>query len=95
MKKFIKIILGILYWLGQLTLGILMTTIGLITALVCALFIENTKFHRNGFSFIIEVGDDWGGVSLGPVALCGHYYGYSFYDEVRTHEFGHSLQNIC
>ena len=92
-----KIILGILYWIGQLTWGIIMSLIGLITALICIIFLKG-KVHRNGFTFIVEVGGNWGGINLGCVSLCGGYTtvcpNENWFQHTRRHEFGHSLQNL-
>lgn len=93
MKKSKKIILGILYWIVQLTWGALMTVIGLVVTLFCMIFLKG-KPHRNGFSYIVEVGGNWGGLELGAFAICGHYYGGSYWNSIRSHEFGHSLQNL-
>lgn len=104
MKKGIKIILGVLYWIVSLTWGGLMTIVGLLIALWCLLFVKGATLHKNGFSFIIEFGGDWGGLSLGPVSFCGGYSGNAKYDSphispnffkhIRRHEFGHSIQNL-
>ena len=91
-----KVLFGIFYWLGQLTWGILMTLIGLIASVICLVFIKGSKAHRNGYSFIIEVGGNWGGVSLGAISLCGHYSetDIDWFEHTRKHEAGHSLQNL-
>lgn len=92
-----KILLGILYWIGQLTWGIVMSLIGLITALICIIFLKG-KVHKNGFTFIVEVGGNWGGLNLGCVSLCGGYTTVcpdeNWFQHTRRHEFGHSLQNL-
>ena len=92
-----KVIFGILYWLGQLTWGLLMTLIGLFAAVFCLAFLKG-KPHKNGYSFIIEVGGNWGGVNLGAVSLCGGYttkcIDYGWFEAARRHEAGHSLQNL-
>lgn len=92
-----KVLLSILYWIGQLTWGIIMSLIGLITALICIIFLKG-KVHRNGFTFIVEVGGNWGGLNLGCVSLCGGYTTVcpdeNWFQHTRRHEFGHSLQNL-
>ena len=92
-----KILLGILYWIGQLTWGIVMSVIGLITTLICLIFLK-CKVHRNGFTFIVEFGGNWGGINLGCVSLCGGYTTIcpddNWFQHTRRHEFGHSLQNL-
>ena len=92
-----KVFLSILYWIGQLTWGIIMSLIGLITALICIVFLKG-KVHKNGFTIIIEVGGNWGGVNLGCISLCGGYTTVcpdeNWFQHTRRHEFGHSLQNL-
>ena len=90
-----KVLLGIVYWICQLTWGILMNIIGAFATLFCLAFLKG-KIHKNGYGFITEVGGNWGGVSLGAFALCGKYSDVypDFYQEVRKHEFGHSIQNM-
>lgn len=95
MKK--KILFGILYWVAQCTWGILMTSIGLIVTGFCILFLRG-KVHRNGYSYIVEIGGDWGGLEFGAFSLCGGYTtscpDEEWFYHTRCHEFGHSLQNI-
>ena len=95
-----KVILGIVYWIIQLTWGSLMTLAGVFVTLFCLIFLKG-KIHKNGYGFITEVGGNWGGVSLGAFALCGPYgqeksefYDFFWYQETRMHEFGHSVQNM-
>ena len=89
--------LGILYWIGQLTWGFIMSFIGLVAALICIIFLKG-KIHKNGYTIIIEVGGNWGGVSLGCISLCGGYtttcLNEDWFEHTRRHEFGHSLQNL-
>lgn len=94
-KKWFKNLCGIFYWIISLTWGGLTTIPGLIITAFCIVFLHG-KPHRNGWSYIVEVGGNWGGLELGAVSLCGTYYGRPFFDEVRYHEFGHSLfpQNL-
>lgn len=73
-----------------------MTTIpGLIITAFCILFLKG-KAHRNGFSYIVEVGGNWGGLELGAVAICGNYSetNKEGFDHIRSHEFGHSIQQL-
>ena len=74
-----------------------MSLIGLITALICIIFLKG-KVHKNGFTVIIEVGGNWGGVNLGCISLCGGYTTVcpdeNWFQHTRRHEFGHSLQNL-
>lgn len=100
MKKLQKISLGILYWIWQLTWGALLTIPGLLITAFCIVFLKG-KPHRNGFSYIVEIGGNWGGLELGAVALCGSYntkggpcYSPSAFEDTRRHEFGHTLQQL-
>lgn len=74
-----------------------MSLIGLIAAFISIVFL-NGKIHKNGFTIIIEVGGNWGGINLGCVSLCGGYttkcIDLDWFEHTRRHEFGHSLQNI-
>ena len=74
-----------------------MSFIGLITTLICIIFLKG-KVHKNGYTIIIEVGGNWGGISLGCISLCGGYTttcpDEEWFQHVRRHEFGHSLQNL-
>lgn len=95
-----KVLLGIAYWIVQLTWGILMNIIGLFATLFCLAFLKG-KTHKNGYGLITEVKGNWGGVSLGAFALCGSYnqvdgpcYDPYWYEHTRCHEFGHSIQNM-
>ena len=89
--------LSILYWIGQLTWGFIMSFIGLVVALICIIFLKG-KIHKNGYTIIIEVGGNWGGVNLGCISLCGGYTTVcpdeNWFQHTRRHEFGHSLQNL-
>lgn len=101
-----KILFSIMFWLISLTWGIIMTSIGLVVTLglnlikfagVQAGYDLNIKTHRNGCSFITEVGGNWGGIELGAVALCGNYAETSpqWFEHTRKHEFGHALQHLA
>lgn len=88
MKKF-------LYWLVQLTWGGLLTIPGLLITGFCILFLKGTP-HKNGYSYIVEIGGNWGGLEIGAVALCGRYSENdpAWYEHTRRHEFGHSIQQL-
>ena len=92
-----KILQAILYWILQLTWGLLMTFIGAIVVLFCIIFLKG-KVHKNGYTIIVEVGNNWGGLELGAFALCGGYttscVDEYWFQHTRRHEFGHSIQNI-
>ena len=87
----------VLYWIIQLTWGALMTIPGLLVTGFCILFLKG-KVHKNGWSYIVEIGGNWGGLDLGAVALCGGYTtktpDENWFQHTRRHEFGHSFQNI-
>lgn len=72
-----------------------MTIPGLLITGFCILFLKG-KPHKNGFSYIVEIGGNWGGLELGAVALCGNYSqgNLSWFDHTRKHEFGHSVQQL-
>lgn len=91
MKKHLFIIL---YWFLSLTWGIIASAIGAVVSLFAIIF--GGKPHKNGCTIIIEIGGHWGGLELGCFALCSNYSkNYpSYYEEIRRHEFGHSIQNI-
>lgn len=104
-KHVIKtVLLGILWWLWQLTWGALMTYPGLLVTAFCIVFLKG-KPHRNGFSYIVEIGHDWGGLEIGACALCQRYFDnfyripltghdYIAYNHIRFHEFGHNMQQL-
>jgi len=90
-----KVLFGIYFWLVSLTWGALMTVPGLIVTGILALC--GCKVHKNGVSYIVEVGGNWGGLELGAVALCGNYSETNpyWFEHTRRHEFGHALQNLA
>jgi hypothetical protein len=89
-----KTLKAILFWIWQLTWGSLFTIPGLIITGVLILF--GGKVHKNGFSYIVEIGNNWGGLALGAVSLCGRYSdtNHDFFEHVRRHEFGHNVQQL-
>lgn len=95
MKKFKKILMIILYWIISLTWGGLLSIPGLLITLFVIIFLKG-KPHRNGCSYIVEVGGNWGGLELGCVALCGNYSSSNtrWFEHTRRHEFGHSIQQL-
>ena len=103
--KIKKILFSIMFWVVSCTWGIIMTTIGAITIGSLNLIkVIGTRFgkdlkikiHRNGCSFITEVGGNWGGVELGAFALCGNYSenNKAWFAHTRKHEFGHAIQHL-
>lgn len=94
-----KVFKGVVFWILSLTWGSIMTFVGLIATLFAVVFLKG-KIHRNGYSFIVEVGGNWGGLCFGAFALCGSYsqedgpcYDIGWYEHTRRHEFGHAIQN--
>lgn len=88
-----KKLLEVLYWCLSCTWGIIMTLVGVVVLPISLML--GGKLRRNGFGIIVEIGGNRGGVSLGPIALCGNYSSTSesWFEHTRKHEFGHSLQN--
>jgi hypothetical protein len=100
-----KILFSVMFWIVSCTWGIIMTTIGALATAGLNLikfagsvagYDLKIKTHRNGCSFITEVGGNWGGVELGAFALCGNYSEKhpKWFDHTRKHEFGHSIQHL-
>ena len=76
-----------LYYILNLTWGLIMTFIGAVGAL--ALLLSGRRPFRNGGGWCFRIGKNWGGVSFGL---------FYFVDEIAPkhtlyHEYGHSLQN--
>lgn len=68
---------------------------GLIITAFIMIFLKK-KPIKNGCSYIIEIGGNWGGLELGCVAIIGEYTKISptYYEHIRRHEFGHSIQQL-
>lgn len=81
-----KVLKGIAYWLLSCTWGIIMTVIGLITALV--MLCIGKKPHKNGYGMYFVLKNNMGSIALGPVAVVS-----SENDHTLCHEYGHSWQN--
>lgn len=64
-----------------------MTLIGLIASAV--LLILGCRPKKWGYSYYFEIGEGWGGVELGAFFIVEK--GSTGY--IRSHEFGHALQN--
>lgn len=103
--KIKKILFSIMFWVVSCTWGIIMTTIGAVATVGLNLikvigtwFGKDLKIktHRNGCSFITEVGGNWGGLELGAFALCGNYSenNKAWFSHTRKHEFGHAIQHL-
>lgn len=76
-----------LYYVLNLTWGLPMTLLGAIVAIV--LLIIGKKPKRHGGCWYFNVGKSWGGCELGLFFLTDSQDN----DSVKTHEFGHSIQN--
>ena len=83
-----KIISYIVYWIIQCTWGIIMTTVGAVTASV--LLILGYKPKNFGPTIYFEVGENWGGVELGGFFICSKDASIA----TKLHECGHSIQNL-
>lgn len=68
---------------------------GLIITAFTMIFLKK-KPIKNGCSYIIEIGGNWGGLELGCVAIIGEYTKISptYYEHIRRHEFGHAVQHL-
>lgn len=103
--KIKKFLFNIMFWVVSCTWGIIMTTIGAVATVSLNLIkVIGTWFgkelkiktHRNGCSFITEIGGNWGGLELGAFALCGNYSknNKAWFAHTRKHEFGHAIQHL-
>lgn len=65
-----------------------MTLVGCVVAIVLNI-VGYRPNGRYGYCLVFEVGDNWGGLNLGPVAIvcknCGVH--------ILNHEHGHAIQN--
>lgn len=77
----------VLFWILQLTWGIIMNVIGLGAFLV--LVFSGHKPRRFHQSIYFVVGNNWGGVNLGFVTVVSKVSGES----TLRHEHGHFIQN--
>ena len=77
-----------LYYLIQLTWGILMTLIGAIAYFIFAICLKYpTSKYRNMYCFVMPY--SFGGMNLGMFAVYGEGD-----ESVLSHEYGHSIQNL-
>ena len=76
------------FYLLSFTWGLIMTVIGLISALV--LICTGHKPKAYGRCLHFTVGENWGGVSLGIVIITDT----TPTDHTLRHEHGHALQNV-
>lgn len=75
------------FWLLSLLWGDVLTLIGAITAAI--FYLKGYSFYKHHYSYVCEVGDKWGGLTLGPFIFINHNPSKT----LLNHEFGHSLQN--
>ena len=76
-----------LYYFLSFTWGIIMSLAGGIVALI--LIVLGYRPKKNLYGIVFIIGKDWGGISLGPVAIVSRHP--DLY--ILNHEFGHSIQN--
>lgn len=78
----------ILYWIIQLTWGIVLTAIGGFITVMLIIFGYKPKVF--GFSVFVEFGTNWGGLNLGGFFFVQNGASLS----LKQHEYGHSFQNL-
>ena len=76
-----------IYWALSLTWGLILTLLGLTTAVV--LLCCGKKSYRNMYGYYFVVGKNWGGFNMGPISVVSENPSY----HTLNHEFGHSIQN--
>ncbi len=75
------------FYILSLTWGFPMTIIGLVIA--SALTLCGVTPTRWGTCWHFSIGEDWGGISFGPVMITQHMVG----TYLKDHELGHAIQN--
>lgn len=88
MTNFKKFLSYFIYWLIQLSWGIILTSVGLVAAFV--LLVAGRKPHLYGPNIYFEFGEKWGGLNLGPIFLCQK----DANEYTKKHESGHAIQNM-
>ena len=76
-----------IFWILSWTWGFIMTFIG--SLVFIALRITGHKPYRNQYGWVFEIGENWGGVEIGPYCIVNKNPSQHTLD----HEFGHALQN--
>ena len=76
-----------LFYILAFTWGLPMTLIGLFSA--CVLILMGHKGNKWGGCLYFNVGENWGGVSLGLVFITDKRDS----ERTKNHEFGHAIQN--
>lgn len=77
-----------IFWLMSLTWGCIMTSIGLVVAVI--MLLTGHKPHRIGPHVYFKFGKGWGGVELGPFFIVCEDCDMG----IVYHEAGHGIQNI-
>lgn len=75
------------FYLLSFTWGLPMTLIGCIVAII--LLATGHKPKKWGYCYYFEVGENWGGLELGPIFLTSRNPS----EYTRNHEHGHAFQN--
>jgi hypothetical protein len=75
------------FWFLSWTWGFIMTFIG--TIIFTILRLIGYKPYHNQYGWVVEIGENWGGVEIGPYAIVNKNPS----QHILNHEFGHSLQN--
>ncbi len=75
------------FWFLSFFWGYWMTLIGIIAYLV--LTAKGYKAKKYNYAYMFEIGENWGGVTLGPVIIVNKNPN----QHLKDHEFGHCLQN--
>lgn len=78
-----------LFYFLSFTWGLPITLLGCVTALL--LLITGHKLQKWGYCYYFEVGNGWGGVSLGPIFVVNKQASR----HTKNHESGHSHQNCA
>lgn len=79
---------AICFWLVSLTWGIVITACGVIVAFALLLTLHKPKLYHHYIWF--EVGENWGGLSLGGVIVTSKNPSA----HTLQHEAGHGIQNM-
>ncbi|TFE00599.1 hypothetical protein [Jeotgalibacillus salarius] len=77
-----------LFWLIQLSWGLLINLLGLFIAII--LMCTGIKPKRFNHAIYFEVGEKWGGVNFGGFFFVQKHASV----RLKSHEYGHSFQNL-
>ena len=75
------------FYLLSFTWGLPVTLLGYVSAIALKALGYNSK--KWGYCRYFELGDNWGGLNLGPVFFTDK----ESTESIRNHEFGHAIQN--